>query len=99
MSVSGAAAFRKAMTEEYRKYEKLLGPDQEAVATFVLPSREIRLRVSQVGSSDDGILNIFGVDENGSPVDIFMYYTQLCYFLEAVTVEKPRRIGFTRSDD
>jgi len=96
MSESGAAAFRRAMTQEFERYEKLLGPDQEAVATFILPSREIRLRVSQVGSSDDGLLNIFGEDENGSPVDIFMYYTQLCYFVEAVSTEKPKRIGFSR---
>lgn len=98
MIEDGASAVRETMVDQYREYEKLLDPDQEAIATFILPSREIRMRVAQIGSTATGLLNIFGEYEDGRPVDIFIYYTQLCYFVEAVSTEKPRRIGFGRSE-
>lgn len=88
---------RLAMTQEYKSFEALLDNDQEAIATFFLPSREVRIRVGMIGSTDSGLINVFGEDESGKPVDLFMHYSAVCYLLEAASSDQPRRIGFVPS--
>ncbi len=92
-----AAAVRRTMTDQYREFEKLLADDQEVVATVFVGGREFRLRVAQVGSAATGMINVFGYDLTGSPIDLWFHFTQLCYVLEAAaSADKPRRIGFSQ---
>lgn len=89
-----AYMIKTAMTQEYKKFEELLKPDQEAVMTVFLPGREIKLRVGGVGSSDAGLVNIFGEDMDGNPIDLMMFYTFIAYMIEAVSAEAPKRFDF-----
>ena len=83
------------MVSEYENFERLLNKDQEPIFTIFQPTREIRMRVSQIGSTDAGLVNIFGEDMDGSPVDLLMYFTHVAYILEAAPTDKPIRIGFS----
>ena len=82
------------MTDEYRKFEEGLGPDQEAVMTVFMPGREIRLRAGRIDSSDASLISISGEEMEGKPINLLMYYSSVAYMLEAVSTAKPKRFGF-----
>lgn len=91
---TAAYSIRKAMTDEHRKFEEELGPDQEAVMTVFMPGREIQLRVGRIDSSDASLISISGEDTEGKPIKLMMFYSSVAYMLEAVSTAKPKRFGF-----
>ena len=89
-----AAAARQMMANQFNEFAKLLEPDQEAIATFFVSGHAFRVRVSQIGSTSTGLINVFGEDTNGLPIDIFFHHTQLSYVVETVFAGRQTRLGF-----
>ncbi len=89
-----AHQFRKTMVSEYENFERLLNDDQEPIFIIFQPTREIRMRVAQIGSTDAGLVNIFGEDMDRNPIDLLMHFTHIAYMLEACASDAPQRIGF-----
>lgn len=93
--MSDAAEIRLAITERYKQFERDLEANEDAVFTFFQPTREVRMLVGRIGSSDAGLLVIQGIDLDENAVELVMHYTHLSYMLEAISTEKPRRVGFS----